>query len=111
MQLAVLSLVGQYCISALFRVQDRKRIGSMAVLGGYRPPGRVFVILVVGSGSCSASVGASILLLLHLHLNSLTVGFIGPSGVIQVGLTWYTIAPIPLCFDVLRSMYSAHLGS
>src|SRR5438045_2579668 len=110
MQLAVSSLVGQYHISVLFSVQDRKRIGSMAVLGGYRPPGCMFVILAVSSGSCSALVGASILLLLHLCLNSFTAGFVGPSGVIQVGLMWYTIALIPLCFNVSRSMYSTHLG-
>ena len=111
MQLAVSSLVGQYHISVLFSVQDRKRIGSMAVLGGYRPPGCMFVILAVGSGSCSASVGAFVLLLLHLHSNSLTAGSIGSPGVIQVGLMWYTITLIPLCFNVLRSTYSAHSGS
>src|SRR5438045_8791521 len=88
MQLAVSSSVGQYCVSALFRVWDRKRIGSMAVLGGYRPPGCMFVILAVSGGSCSASVGAFILLLPHLHSNSLTAGFICSPGVIQVGLRW-----------------------
>src|SRR5438045_9548724 len=53
-QLAVSSSVGQYCVSALFRVWDRKRIGSMAVLGGYRPPGCMFGILAVSGGSMCA---------------------------------------------------------
>src|SRR5438045_7202360 len=72
MQLAVSSSVGQYCISVLFRVWDRKRIGSTAVLGGYGLPGHVFVVLAVGGGSCSASVGAFVLLLPHLHPNSIS---------------------------------------